>query len=561
MGIDRNRLRSVSIIFVVSIAVYFNTLFNGFVFDDIENILKNKWITDVNFLPDIFSTHVAGFSGEYSTSYYRPLIHVIYMACFHVFGYAPWGFHLFNILFHMVISLLVYLISSRLFAPLEFSRGSISPPLLVALLFAVHPIHTEAVAWVAGIMDISFSLFFLLSFYMYMRSMDGDRSVLNRSYFISLGAFCLAVLCKEPALTLPLLLAAYDYGSQVKGIRFTTFLKRYAPYLILSVAYLLVRIYALKGFAPSRNKMALSGYQYILNVFPLFAHYLEKLILPMNLSPVHVFNPVRSILETKSIVCILIALVLLLFYFIARKNKLLFLGLSILVIPLLPAFYITAISGEEVFAERYLYLPTFGFSIVLAFFFLLAGKAMPGKSLPVTTLAVVLIGIFSIGTIHRNKAWKDSYRLWSDSVKKNPQSAVAHQYLGYALYTAGNIDEAIREYRKALVLNPSLFDARFNLGVAYHLEGSIDQAIDQYRIALKYHPGSASVHDGLGMAFGRKGFLDNAIEEFEAAVKLQPENPSYRDHLSKAHEMKEAFQKVGGETDRSRVRVRSRRDQ
>jgi tetratricopeptide (TPR) repeat protein len=523
---------------VLSISVNANTLFNDFVFDDVLQILENRWITDVRFLPDIFSTHMAGFSGEYSTSYYRPLIHLLYMAGYHIFGYAPWGFHLINILFHTAVSLLVYLVSIRLFTHHDNSRGPLSPPLLAALLFAVHPVHTEAVAWVAGVVDISFSLFYILSFYMYLLSGEEERSFFNRYYLVSLGAFSLAALCKEPALTLPLLLAAYDYRYPGKESRFAACVKRYLPFLALSAVYILARVYALKGFAPGKTAMALSGYQYVLNAFPLFAKYLEKLLLPVNLSPVHVFHPVQSILEARSVLGILITLAFLMIIIITRKNNALFLGLSILAIPLLPAFYISAISGEGVFAERYLYLPTFGFALVLAFLFSQAGKVMPGKSLPATLIAAALIGTFSIGTVARNTDWKDGIRLWSDAVEKYPQSAVAHQYFGFALYSKGNIDEAIGEYRKALELNPTLFDARFNLGVAYHSKGSIDQAIGQYQLALIHHPGSASTHNGLGMAYGRKGDLDKAIEHFQAAVDLAPGDGEARKNLLMAVQMK-----------------------
>jgi tetratricopeptide (TPR) repeat protein len=532
------RYYPIAFVIALAVGVNGNTLFNDFVFDDIPNVLENRWITDVKFLPDIFSTHIAGFSGEYATSYYRPLIHVLYMAGYHVFGYAPWGFHLINILFHTAVSLLVYFVSSRLFEAPEVPRSRLSPPLLVASLFAVHPVHTEAVAWVAGIMDISFSLFYLLSFYMYIRSGEGDRSLFNRYYLASLGAFCLAALCKEPALTLPLLLAAYDHGYRGKGIRIADHVKRYIPYLALSAAYFLARVLVLQGFTPSRTRMDASGYQYVLNAFPLFAEYLGKLFLPVNLSPVHTYHPVRSILEAKSVFCIFLTVAFFTICHIARKKKPLFLGLAILAIPLLPAFYISAISGEEVFAERYLYLPTFGYAIVLAYLYSLAWTRLPGKFIAPILMAVALIGIFSIGTSIRNTAWKDSYALWSDTVKKAPQSAAARQYFGYALYSRGNIDEAIAEYRKALELSPRLFDARFNLGIAYHSKGLIDLAIEQYLITLRYYPGSSSTHNALGMAYGRMGFLDKAIEHFQAASDLDPGNEEARRNLLAARALK-----------------------
>jgi tetratricopeptide (TPR) repeat protein len=373
---------------------------------------------------------------------------------------------------------------------------------------------------------------------MYIRSGEGNRSIFNRFYLVSLGSFCLAVLCKEPALTLPFLLVVYDYVHSGKGIGSVSYAKRYFPFLIIIALYFFVRFIALPGFTPSKSRIVLSGYQYVLNAFPLFAEYLEKLLLPLNLSPIHVFHPVLSIQEAKSVLGIFITIAFFTLFFIARNKNTLFLGFSILLIPLLPAFYTTAISGESIIAERYLYLPTFGYAIVLAYIYSRAGKFMPRNSATAILIAVALIGVLSIGTIIRNADWKDSYALWSDTVKKSPQSAVARQFFGYALYSRGNIDEAIPEYRKALELNPQLYDARINLGIAYHSKGLIEQAIEQYLILLRYYPGSASAFNALGMAYGQLGILDKAIEHFQAALALNPSNEEARRNLLAAHSIK-----------------------
>ncbi|MGD0884816.1 MAG: hypothetical protein ABSA46_08080, partial [Thermodesulfovibrionales bacterium] len=155
------------IIFLVCFAVYFNALSNDFAYDDTDQVLKNHWIRDVQYIPDIFSKSVWSFQGETAISnYYRPFMHLIFMLNYYVFGLRPWGFHLVNILFHAGVSILVFVLASRLLrASSNASRlkekgfvGSLlSPPFLGAVLFATHPIHTEAVAWVAGIPDLSYT--------------------------------------------------------------------------------------------------------------------------------------------------------------------------------------------------------------------------------------------------------------------------------------------------------------------------------------------------------------------------------------------------------------------
>ena len=176
----------------------------------------------------------------------------------------------------------------------------LSPPFIAALLFATHPIHTEAVAWVAAIPDISYTLFYLLSFYFYMRSKEGLKS----GYLISVAMFLLACFSKEPALTLPLILVGYDYLFDDPKKSICGRWKGYLPYFFVAVIYFAFRLYALGGIAPERLHENLSALQYIINIFPLFSKYLEKLILPINLNAFYVFHPIASLFETAGMLSV-----------------------------------------------------------------------------------------------------------------------------------------------------------------------------------------------------------------------------------------------------------------
>ena len=148
------------IILIASFAVYFNALFNDFVYDDKVQVLENHWIKDIKFIPEIFSKSVWSFQkGAVISNYYRPLMHLIYMLNYYIFGLNPWGFHLVNILFHAGVSVLVFIIGLRLLRESQHqaSASYMIPSFIAALLFATHPIHTEAVTWVAGLPDLSFT--------------------------------------------------------------------------------------------------------------------------------------------------------------------------------------------------------------------------------------------------------------------------------------------------------------------------------------------------------------------------------------------------------------------
>jgi tetratricopeptide (TPR) repeat protein len=514
----------ISIVIAIAFAVYSNALSNGFVYDDGYQILQNPWITDAKYIPEIFSKNVWGFRQNDSiTNYYRPMMHLIYMFNYHIFGLKPWGFHLVNIFLHAGCSVLVFLIVLRLLriSPSSASVSSMAPPFIAALLFATHPIHTEAVTWVAGLTDVSCTFFYLLSFYFYIRS-TGSILLMKGTYLLSIASFFLAALCKEIALTLPLILVVYDYASRRDEAAFSSFLKKYIPYLVVAGFYFILRFHALGQFAPKERHAELTAYQYFINIFPLITQYLEKLILPVRLNAFYVLHPISSLLEARGVVSLIITIVFVGLSIIAfRRNKVVFFGMIFIVVPLLPALYIPGL-GENTFTERYLYLPSFGFVLLFAS---LIEWVRVKRLAAVTSLTVVLVitaGLYSWATVNRNAVWRDDYTLYTDTVGKSPDAKEPRNDFGVALLDRGKIDEAIEQLQIASKLNPYFIEAHYNLGIALSKKGRIDEAIEQYQAALKLNPKNASAHNNLGLTFFDKGLLDKAAEQFEIALQLNP---------------------------------------
>jgi tetratricopeptide (TPR) repeat protein len=533
-SLKKSHVLLIIIIIVVSCAVYFNALRYGFVYDDIPQVVQNPWIREIRFIPEIFSTNVWAFQRT-STNYYRPLMHISFMLSYALFGLAAWGFHLVNILLHAGVTLLVYLISSRLFQAANPSASFFSRllPFIAAILFAVHPIHTEVVAWVGGVTDLSFTLFFLLALYLYILS--AESGVHQKGFsLLSVACFFFATLCKEPALTFPLILVAYDYAFSREVLRPFDYLKRYIPYLGASAVYFILRFNALGGFAPVRRHGELSAHELLINVFPLFRLYLEKLLLPVHLNAYHVFSPISSIAEPEVVLSLASAIVFAGIVLLAlKKNRPAFFALALVLVPLLPALYIPG-AGENTFAERYLYLPSFGFVLLVALF---AGRVVlrkPRWSVPVATAFTLITILYSLGTVQRNGVWKDDERLWRDVVQHSPNSAVPHYNLASALNARGRIDEAIGEYQTAIRIQPAVV-AYTSLGAAYQAKGLINEAIEQYRLALRLQPGDADAHTYLAIAYAESGALDNAIEHFRIAVQLQPDSANAQYGLGRAY--------------------------
>lgn len=531
---------AITIIFLVSFGVYFNALYNGFVFDDRFQILENRWISDTKYISEIFTNNVWNFDKQQQPSnsnYYRPLMHIIFMMDYQLFGLKPWGFHLVNILFHTGVSILVFLVLLQLLVrepqPLP-TQYHVSAAFFAAMLFAAHPIHTEAVTWISAVTDVSSTFFSLLSLYLYIRSEDGERGI----YLLSVIAFALATLCKEPALTLPLILISYD--SLFRKPRRLN-LKKYIPYLAVSVVYLALRLHALRGLVPVRPSVDLTPYEYIINVFPLFCQYLEKLLFPANLSFWRDFHPIKSLLLAKGAVPLTISLAYMGIVWLAyKRNKTVCFGLILIVIPLLPALYIKAISAAP-FSERYLYFPSVGFVILAAYGLSWTRYHIPKISTVLIAACLAVICLYSVGTLRRNTDWKNNNSLYADTLNKSHSSAFGLIAVTDTIYNAnaslekGQIDEAIDGFRFAETLRPNYIDIYNKLGIAYMKKGLTDLAIDQFRKAADLKPYLFDAHNNLGNAYLVRGWRGKAIEEYQTALKLNPNSVECHYNLALAY--------------------------
>lgn len=577
----------IGVLVVVTLAVYLNTLANDFVYDDNFHILNNPWITDLNYLIRPFYSSVWEFHetiSEGMNNYYRPVMHLIFTLEYHVFGFEPWGWHLFNVLFHAMNSVLVFIIIKGL---LEGERGldggeerkkvsATTIAFMAALLFAVHPVSTEVVAWVSAMTELSFALFYLLAFHLYMRHRATGRKVYLA---LSVASFFLSTLCKETSVTLPVLLVCYDLirkrSMRVKDMA------RYVPYAVAGLVYIGLRVNALHGMVPrGRMHPYLDTFQYVINAFPLFVKYLKTLILPVKLTQFHIFNPVYSITELYAFGALIItAVVLFLFWRLGRVSRLFLVGFLIMTVPLLPVFYIPGLA-RNTFAERYLYVPSAGFAFLLALGVReLIERTGAARSVvrAVTAAFIILIASCSYGTVKRNTEWKDEFTLWYtitekypdhyyalseagtilnrtgrrteaislleksvslNAARRNPEPmtlAHARHELGDAYFALGMKDRAAREYFEALRLYPDRFGANYNLALIFQEKGRYEEAIALYTRALESAGNPVDIKDcrlNIGNIHARMGRWSLAVESYRLALEAVPNDPTVRNNLS-----------------------------
>lgn len=561
-----DRLARGAVLVAVAAAAYLNTLPNGLVVDDVHQIVENEWVTGPRYLGAIFTQGVWDFEGRVS-NYYRPLMYVLYMGVYALAGHAAWAYHLLNVLFHAGATLLVAMLAQRVLpSTAARSPALLAPPLVAGLLFAVHPIHTEPVAWSAGIADLGLAVFGLLALWCHAAAAE-------RGWRLDAAAAvaCLAaLLCKETAVVIPCLAVVYDLIFIESRNRTKRITKALACFVPAAGVYVGLRIHALGGLMPAAGGTVVAAPTYVLAVLGLLGGYVEKLVLPADLNFWHAFAPPPSFISAAAARAALVVGAGGATALAVSANRAARFAVVLILVPLLPTFNLGALNQglENAFTERYLYLPSVGFVLLVAM--AIDWFRVRGWLSTVSAAAAVLLMAagYATATVARNRVWKDHLSLWSDSVRKSPQSAVAHMNYGAALLYAGRPAEGTAEMRRAAAMNPGLLDrelakaaaylakglhtkailtlhtalaldpncapAHYNLALLYESRDEIDTAMTEYRQALALKPNYAEAHNNLGVLYAQQGDMPTALGYFSEAVRLRPDDPEYSANLRRA---------------------------
>ena len=512
----KNDFLFISIIIIFGFILYANSLNNSFVWDDKGHIEKNSFIKDWNNLPKLFSKDYCELTNEGFALSWRPVTTLSYFAAYSIWGINPLGYRYSCIINHLFNAVLVYLITFFL-----FKKRSIA--FLTGLFFVSHPVNTEAVCGISFNENLLACLFLLLSFFVYIKSRDIEKPKKSIIFLWSISNlfYLLALLSKEIAISLPLIIMAYDYCFVPRGnIKGRTFF--YLGYIIITFFYLGIRFFILKDIA-SVFFSSVIGKDFLfvgsLKIITSFVYFLKLLILPLNLCIVPIIYTPESLFETISIVSIGIIIVLGVFsFFIYKYSKKVFWSLLWIFLNLLPILII--LPFYYLFSERYLYIPSVGFSMLLA---IGIDKCIQTKRVSIVVL-IFLLGFYSWTIIRRNNDWKDDFTLWSRTVKKYPDNYQAHNNLGCIYSQQGKYNEARREYKKALELVPHYVASWLNLGNVYMLEGEYNKAIKAGKEVLKLNPNHSGAHSNLGVYYSKIGLYNQALQEYKKVLELNSQS-------------------------------------
>ena len=412
-------------------------------------------------------------------SNYQPVVIFIYAVIYHFAGLKPYSWHLFNLLFHLINVVLVYLLIKRI-------SGKSILGLMVSALFALHPLHVESITWIASTKDVVYTSFYLISLKFYLEYVK-NKSKIN--YLLALLLFILSCLSKGMAVTLPLILLLIDYFQKRKYSLILVIEK--LPFLIVSLLMSIVTVFAQTNAIGTTE--ATNFFQNILVASHSLLFYIIKTILPLNLSAFYPY-PIKTsaIVNYEFLISLPIALILLSGIYYSKKfNKIIISGFLFFLINVLMVLQLIPV-GKAIAADRYYYLSSIGLFFIIAYYFDMYGQKYTGKNVSyiIFSVLVLLLGYLSL---ERQNVWKDSITLWNDIIQKDPE-------------------------------NPNNYDAYYNRGLAYELIDDRKSAIESYQYAAKLNTNDGDVFNNLGLSLYKTGKYIEALEVFNRAAQLKPDN-------------------------------------
>jgi len=516
------------LIALVTVVPFLPTLDNQFVnWDDERNFLDNYQYRGLGW------THLRWMWTTSHIGHYAPLTWMTLGLDYLVWGLKPVGYHLGNLLLHAANAAVFYLVARRILGlalPGPGERGNVglaAAAAFAALLFALHPLRVESVAWATERRDVLSGLFYLSAILVYLRACEREERGRGQ-YWAAVGLFVCALLSKSMAVSLPAVMLILDvyplrrlggargwWGEPARRV----YLEK-IPFMLLALAASAIAFLAqvqLHNMAPpdqlpTLGRLAVSAYG--------LSFYLWKTVAPVSLPPLYelpsTVNPwAPPFLLSYGLVLAITVLVLA----VRRRVPGLpaaWLAYMIILLPVLGIFQ----NGPQIAADRYTYLAALGWALLASAGLLDAWRR---RSFLVTGLAVLLLLGLGILTWNQVRVWHDSEKLSRHAVAIDPRSSFGQFGLGLALARQGKLVEAVEHYQTALRLKPDYAEAHNNAGSVLFRQGKLAEAIDHFQQALRINPDHAEAHNNAGSALVQQGKLAEAIPHYEQALTIKPD--------------------------------------
>lgn len=510
-------------ILCTTFVVYLPALQNGFVgsWDDNSYVFENSNIKliDIAFLKWSFTSVVI--------SLWHPLTLFSLALDYAVWGINPLGYHLTNILIHTANTFLVFILVIQLirhWSSSKLNTKTLIAGTITALLFGIHPLHVESVAWISERKDVLCAFFFLISLLAYLKYATASNSKKPAFYIASLVSFLFALLSKPMAVSLPIVLLILDFyplNRLKKGMKAQLIEK--LPFFLLSALIAIVTVWAshtggaLKPLEtyPLMARLFIAACSYIL--------YLLKMALPFNLAPFYPYTVRLNLFIFEHVGSLILLLgITVLCIWLSRRNKLFIAAWLYYLFTLMPVIGFFQV-GDQAMANRYTYLPSLGLFILAGLYIGTILESHSKKStIAIIAIIAIVSGILVNMTIRQITVWSNPISLWMFEIKLFPQAAIAHNNLGLAYYDLKKYQEAIKNLNRAIEIDPRFDDAYNNLGIIYSDLGNYQEAIKNYDKAANLYPLHRDVYLNRCGAYIRIGNYRQAIMDCTEAIKINP---------------------------------------
>ena len=515
VGFFNKPLNLAILILTLTFIVFFPTLKNNFIptWDDEKYVLNNPVIRDLNFTNarQMFTKPVNGT--------YVPLPLLTFAIENHLFGNKPLPYHASNLILHLICTFLVFQLFRLLKLDLIYAAFG-------ALLFGIHPMRVESVAWITERKDVLYGCFYLISIIAYIKYTREQKQT-SKFFILSFISFIRALFSKIEAVTLPLSLLLIDYYSKRPFNR--KLITEKIPYFLLSLIFgalgiLIIYRVGLKteGFLKTNEIESLTGRLF----YGLYAlgGYLFKFIAPIQQSALYLRPEATGVF--KALLYFLNPGILLLLVFLVYRTRhytraIVFGSLFFLanIVFLLQVFTV----GIAFFADRFTYIPYIGLFFITGW----SVQEFIKKKTQVKYTTVSVLTIFCLilmtATYNRCKIWKNDVTLWSDVIGKYPdQTIIPYTNRGIAYTSLGEWDNAITDFNKVLSLDPKNAGVYTDRGFVYGIVGQPQDAIADFSKALEYDPKNAKAFQNRGVAYGNTGQPDKAIADLLKTIEIDP---------------------------------------
>lgn len=540
--INNRSIVYVSLILVIlTLSAYWSVKSFDFVnYDDDKFVTQNNHVTTGLKLDNI----KWAFTSIYASNW-MPLTWISFMFDSSISDMNPAYFHLMNLLFHILNTALLFIVFGKM-------TGSIWKSAAIAVLFAIHPLHVESVAWITERKDVLSTFFMMLTIWAYVHYVEKQN---YKRYTLAFVLFACGLMSKPMLVTLPFILLLLDYWplrrfsilSEEKRQNwkasvnlFIRLIYEKIPLFLLSTAAVILTIIAQKEEIIIRQVIPI--YLRIENAFVSYCSYILMMIFPSSLAvlyPHPEFIPLWQLLGAV----VLLTLISVLAIYTAKQFPYFISGWLWYLGTLVPVIGLVQV-GVQSMADRYTYIPLIGLFIVIVWGVCDLTERLAYKKYILASISAIVILLLVTCTLSQLKYWKDTKSLFSRAIAVTNNNYVMHCNMGVLFAEQGNIQDAVFHYEAALKIKPNDADTNYNYGNLLVAQGKLDKAIGHYIIAIKGTPKFAPAHNNLGIAYARSANQEKAIEQFREAIKINPYYIEAKNNLETALAQQEKNKKL-----------------